>query len=414
MAGQKIQGSGLLAQVLKGQLLTEGRKHAGSITTHDRGGSLPAGINNGIGQIVECGISPMKTGENAGKPGFNATATVAVPSVYKSDEFPNGITLFGRQFRLMTIPICDVKRKDEKGNTKIIPANDQFGIVLNWLKCWSTDEAVIAIFNEAKSEEDADKRLMEFMRSLCDPKHPTFISFRTWQPAKNEIVNENGKFYVTSGGRNKRGPWGSMEAVKKAIPRIDQVPEVMTFWGDKIAYVPNGELISAGVEDETAPESPVAVLAVQEQMRESNEELILDDLDTIAGLADTGSKVHAIEIQDIATKLGISKEEITGTENYSDLANLIRLKREIQQESKQSEETTEDELEEEPEMPQIPTIGEVYKFRVRIKKDGKVLVSKNPVEVEVTSVDPKMKTVDLKTKDGKVFQGVKFEDLIRE
>lgn len=155
MARQRAKSS--LAAKLGGKLSKAVDTHKGDETSFGSGGDLPAGIEGGIAQLVDCRFSQYKTGDNKGEFFFLAAGIVISPTEH------DGIPIQGLRAQIME-PICDVPNSDRKRKT----VDDQVEWILNELRKLGADTA------EA-TEDD-----LETLAAALKEDEPYF-RLRTWK-----------------------------------------------------------------------------------------------------------------------------------------------------------------------------------------------------------------------------------------
>jgi hypothetical protein len=88
-------------------------------------GNMPGGVRNGIAKLTNCGFAKIKSGDNEGEWGFNASAVALEP-----DTNPNGEKVKGLYTRIF-IPVCDTK---SRRTGKVTEVNEHIGSILNEMK----------------------------------------------------------------------------------------------------------------------------------------------------------------------------------------------------------------------------------------------------------------------------------------
>lgn len=338
-----VQKSALF-QKLGSRLATAHNKHKDDETTFAGGGELPAGIENGIAQLVECKFDQFKQGDLKGEYFFYAAGIVVSPVA-----MPDGLKVAGLRTSIME-PLCDTPNRSRA------TMDDHLGWIYNELRKLGV------------ATTDIDPSNLETIAAALKEAQPHF-SFRTW---KGEPTKE--------------------------YPN----PRVNHQWGGLREF--NSETDPAsGVVDNTEPESKPAPTPTKqkkapepqpepEPQGEFNE--FAGDLDSLVAAAPNDES--AVErLTEMALAAGVSQEDIDNAPDWEAVATAIR---EAENASPNTEET-------EPEPEEFkPSVGDVYKYQPTDPKTKKPMVNPKTkkaikVEVEVTKVNEKNHTVELKNLD---------------
>lgn len=146
-----------------------GAKGAEAFEKHKRdeakvpgGGSLPAGIENGIAKLKKCYFDKYKKGDYEGEYYFLASGTVVAPTVH------NGIPIEGLSTMVME-PCCETKNRDGK----ITTIEEHIQRITNHMKLLGaeTDEITFDQLEDVAAALEAEG---------------THFRFRTWQGEPNE------------------------------------------------------------------------------------------------------------------------------------------------------------------------------------------------------------------------------------
>ena len=131
------------------------KTHGSDETKVSAGGDLPAGIDGGIAQLVECKFDTYKKGDNKGKPYFIAYGVIKEPSVV------GNIPVRGRNTQIME-PICETPKRSRK----------------------TVDEHIAWILNELRKlgvdTNDVDENSIDTLLEVLKEEQPHF-QFRTWK-----------------------------------------------------------------------------------------------------------------------------------------------------------------------------------------------------------------------------------------
>lgn len=363
MPVQKQQS--LLAKTL-GKQLAEAHKQHKDAPVELGQQRLPAGIENGVAQLRDMKFSVYEKGTHAGKPFFMASGVCVEPKVF------NGTTCEGRRTNGITpLPLCDTPEKSSKKTF-----SDHWADFLNIMKMFKVDMPPDRI-SPTETQEAAALRIENYFIAAVEAlkKQQPYFAFRTWQ-----------------GQKQTTGPYAGKE------------PLVNEQWQGVIDYTPSANGDTAVVDDTAPPTDmqPNEPFTEPEQTAEhptdatstGGEEV---DIATLLAVADadpqgtTPEGKQACEyVQNAALAAGVTEDQIAATQNWSEVWALIP--------------TGDAEPQAEPEAPPAPPPppkkGDKVKYASRDAK-GAVVVdpkSKKPVaaqEYEVTSSDPKSKTVTL-------------------
>lgn len=361
-----VQGkSSLLAKY--GQKINNAiNNHKADETVTSNFSDLPAGIDNGIAQLVECKFDVYKEGDMKGEVYFYAAGTVVQPT------HVGDIPIEGLRTSIME-PVCDTPSR------KRSTTDAHIAWILNQFRLLGVNTSNMnASHLEAAAE--ALKKLRPFFR------------FRTWK----------GKPQTT-------GQYAGQE------------PRTNHDWLGTVAYEPssNGH---ESVQDQTGgdeeqsepsaqpPASPKNRMSAPKVNGKSNkpapapepEEPAFDDgaldLDALAEAAESGDKDAKIQLTELAESLGVGQE----VENADDWAQAVGIIREAQGGTTQEEPAAE-------EGPtglaegEVPEKEQVWNY-CPPGKNGKPGA---PVGCVVMAVSTKKSTVTLKAMKG----GVEYKDV---
>lgn len=320
--------------------------------------NLPAGIKNGIAQLV--GITfgqygPDKKYKN--QPYVQFSSVVVIPDSH-------GATPVKGLRASLNIPLCDTPdKKNQEGNPKTLKENyDDF---LNELRKLGLDTDKLETVDDAENAAAALVKAAPYTR----------FSTRGWTPpATTESPNPEEMVFVSYNGAVDYSSNGQAPAV------TDNTPEA-----------------PAEEPAEAAPES---------------DEVDLDALaETASGPTEDPATVPAqAKLQDIATAAGVDEEEFSNAKTWPDAVELIRA-------AQGNNEGGDDTPADEPWTPKLKVVkGDeeaVVYYPVDLKTKKKV--SKG-VDCIITAVDAKTKTCTLKSmKDGKTsYAKVAWSELTKE
>lgn len=311
------------------------------------GGDLPDGINGGIAKLVDCKFDQYKQGNNVGKLFFYAAGVVVQPKEH------NGIRIEGLRTSIME-PLFD----DPKKATGRKTVQEHMGWILNELKKLGVDTSGMS-YDSLESTVEALKEAAPYFR------------FRTWK-----------------GQKATTGQYAGQE------------PRVQHTWSGAIPdYTEDEDSQVNAVDDqvEETPEEPEA----DETPAEDTPDFDEADLTSLAKKADNKKDKGAGEAQkrltEMAESQGWTEDEISGADNWTAVAQMIRdgkPEESSDDESSESEEESEEQGEEEAQ--EFPYVGAICAYK---PKDPKTKKPGKSVQCEITSIDKKTKTANLKNLD---------------
>jgi hypothetical protein len=159
------------------------------------GGDLPAGIEGGVAQLVDCHFGTYATGPNKDQPFFYAAAVVVEPPEHK-----------GSRTKIGPMPLCETKSMAGK----VTPFDDHYARMLNEFK-------KLGVKTEEIGFDD-----LETVAEALQSEGP-YIRFRTWQGQATEQYPN---------------------------PRVNED------WRGRCEYSGNGEAASSAVVDNTGKDQP--------------------------------------------------------------------------------------------------------------------------------------------------------------
>lgn len=353
----------ILAQKLGDKAKKAIASHKGDTTTIElSGGSLPEGIENGVAKIVECGVQLIKPGKtNAGQPIFRAAAVIVEPK-----EF-NGVKIEGRQTS-MIVSLFDTPNRKEGSRT----VEDHIAEVLAYFRSWGIDTSDIG--------DDASVIETELCPAVLAAG--VHISFRTWK-----------------GEKQTTGPYAGRE------PRVNEN------WGPAINYDGGDGAVSSTATDDV--EDNTTEPSNDEQQGEADaagEGLTHDELVALAKNADNAKSKTSVEsgrkLKELALGKGIDEADVDGADNWAAVVDLIEnVSTDADNGAGEVEEV-------------VPEKEGVYKYAPIDPKTKKPTINPKTkkivkVEVEVTAVDKKTKTVTLKNLDDQktLYKSVPWDQL---
>lgn len=323
--------------------------HKSDETEFDTGGSLPAGIEGGVAQLVDCKFGEVAEGkENAGKPYFYAAGIVHEPKEH------GGVPIEGRRTSI-TEPLYDTPTRSRKD------VDDHMDWILNELRKLGVD-----------TEELNDLDELDATASALKDDGPYF-RFRTWKGEKQ-----------TTGPYAGREPrtqevWSGIIEDYEPPEDDDEVEE-----DDDEPEDDDTEDENEGEEDDTAEDS------------DDGEEG--DDLEALGKEADDEDE----DAQERLTELAEEAELDPG--DFKTWAKLATALAKLSDDEDGDDDEGEDDDSEGDDDEGEPEKGGVYKWKPPKKKKA--------IDVEVTAVQKKKQTVTVKDlATDKTFKGVDWEKL---
>lgn len=379
------QGRASFTQSMAAQGREAHEKVKGLDTQLSAGGNLPAGIENGIAQLVDMHFVQVKEGkQNAGSWMFYAAGAVFEPKDH------NGAPTEGLRTQISE-PMFDTPTRSRK------TVQDHLDYVYRVLRTFGVDTAELD-FDDLEGQ----------MAALVEAG--PYFRFRTWAGQKTEVAQVNGRWSLTQDGKVVPGKtYPSQQAAQAANPFAGREPMVNHSWGQMVNYEASS---SSGTQDDTGsaegvaqdeapPPAPVAKAppkptapkpaatapakpapakaAPKKPAPPPVEEPVVDDLAGLAELADGGDEDAAAKVLKAAEEAGIPKATRDSTPTYTQLATMV------------SEAGTAAPDSDEPVW--VPAVGEVYQYQAT-GKGGKLLDAQ---ECEVTEVNEDLQVVSLKS-----------------
>lgn len=313
----QVGKSGLLGKV--GNAIREAHEtHKADETVFSAGGDLPAGIEGGIAQLVDCKFDTYKKGDNTGQYYFYAAGVVVEPKVF-TDEKGNVIPVEGRRTSIME-PLCETPGRTRES------IEEHYAWILNELRKLGLDTSGL----EADGIEDA----VEALR-VSGP----FFNFRTWkgpkaktgpykdqEPRVNHVWNgvteyhgaddsgvadSSGDVDPESNGASKATA-PAKAAPAKAVARA-QAPAATNKPAATTAKAGPGKKVAPKPAPEPEPEPD------PEEVAEGG-----DNWDELATQADGQDEDAQIQLTEAANGLGITDEDINKVANWGEVVELMR------------------------------------------------------------------------------------------
>lgn len=270
------------------------------------GGSLPAPIDNGIAQLVDCRFGQYKEGTDMAGEYFFYAAGVMVAGDCK------GVPVKGLRTSIGPEPMCDTPKRTSRPTVK-----DHLDWVLNELRKLGADTSGM--------ESGAD---VEPLAAAVLEAAPYF-RVTTFQPKPQTIEKKKDGFYV---GDKK---YKTEELAKKANPYIGKEQRPMETWRGIIeGYVPADD--DGGVDDDTAAEEDEVV---EDEAEAVEGETSLEDLAAIADEDGAEGQAEAqAALAEAAAAVGVNSDEIETWAEVVEQINAASEGGEPEEESEEGEE----------------------------------------------------------------------------
>jgi hypothetical protein len=425
---KKAKSGGLLSS-LGATLAKAHEAHKTDETVLPRGGSIPAGIDNGVAQLVDCYFKEYEKGDDKGKLFFYAAGIVKAPS------HVNGVPIIGLRTSIIE-PLCETPNKTRK------TIEDHWAWILNELRKLGLDTSEI----DFDSVEDAVAALKE--------SGPHF-RFRTWQAEKRKPGDPQynpqydgpdappPRIFETwagqvqfeeddSSGVEDDTPPASIPAKAPSSTPKPSAPAPKASAPTKAAPAPKGiakkptkmaapdfesmtlEELSEYADNESEKAQAILIAKCEEAgidptddkyanwgmvsadlqaASESEEEATEEEASDVSALGeagDAGDEEAQVQLQSLAEAAGIDPDDYA---SWADLAAALG--------GGEAEEEAEEEAE------TVPEVKDIFNY----KPTG----SKKAVECEVTAVFPAKRVVNLKDLDsGKAYKSVSWDQLSNE
>lgn len=335
--------------------------------------NLPPGISGGVAQLVTAKWDEYKVGTKyAGKPYVLLRGIALRPAEHR------GVPVRG-QGVMLTIPLCDTP--DRK-------CNGQPGTMENWLAELMNEFRKLGIeIGDDSSPDDIEA----FLAALQEEKPHFRFSTRGWTPpATPQSPNPDEMVFTQFDGRCDAPD----EESSAASGVQDQT-------GQRTSR--NGPATSAG---RPVPKTAPAETSADEfnEFGDSSE----PDLDALAEDAANGDDEAIAQLTELAVAAGRSEEDVGNALKWETVVEWIRAASEGGEEAPEGEEEPAAEEEEEP---WEPKKTDIYLYKPLDPKTKRPV--KKAIECEVTAVDKKTNTVQLKNLDNPklVYKNVKWDDL---
>lgn len=326
-------------------------KFAKDTTTMEDGSSLPAGIDNGIAQMVECKLGEYKDGKLKGQLYFMARGVVRYPMVH------DGVKVYGRNTQNKMIPLCDTP---DRQTDKTFEAH--YENLLKFLRSFGVNTQTVT-----------PAKLEEVLAALKAKKY--HFTFRTWK-----------------GKKQTTGPYAGQE------PRVNET------WGSR-CDPPGAAEQAAAVESRTQDDSPPADEGGDDAAAAEAGDPDADggytdggDLSSLVATAsddnDPGQADAQARLKELAMAAGHDEGTVDAADDWQAVADLAA--------------SGPEEGGGEEQAPPTPAKTEVWTAKLKDPKNPKAAAKK--VECTVTAVNEEKRTADLRRNDTKaVVKGVSWD-----
>ena len=377
-------------------------KHKEDEVRYAGGEELPAGIEGGVAQLVECKFDVYKKGPNAGEYFFHARGVILEPK-----EF-GGQKLEGRHTSI-TKPLCETEFSSlEENIDKVMNELRKLGVDTTEVSFEDIEEVAASLKEEQpyfrfrtwkgeKTKEFPNPRLNEDWRGRCE--------YEASEETEDVVDETDGEVEEEEAGEQDleslavEADGGSQEAqnvLTEAAEAAGVDPEEYDTWSLVVEAIQSA---SSPKSKKSAKPAKAKAAPVEEEEEEEAEEEDENEVDTsdislqdLGDLADEGDEESMEKLTERAAEAELDPDEYA---SWKELAEAL-----VELRSSGGDEEEEEEEEEEA----TPEKGEIYFY--------KPPKAKKAIECEVILVMAKAKTVSLKSlDDNKVFKGVAWSEL---
>lgn len=290
------------------------------------GGRLPAGIENGVAELVDCRVSQYKEGKQTGEYFFLAAGVVINPDGTKSPWLVNGVPVDGLRTQIME-PLCDTPERGGEKARKTAQEHYE----------WVVNEIAKLLGKKPGEKFWVDVDDLEAVCEQIKELKPLF-RFRTFSFDKEVIAKKpNGKWglFVEDAKGNRKpsrniGEWVTEAAAQNVNPYAGRDPMVFETWAGACED-PRGEaeqVTDSRVQDDSPEAEAPADEPVAEDTASEGDVPFGDDLDDLVATAnDKNAKKAQPAIDELgkrAMEVGYTEDEITSSENWEAVAEMIR------------------------------------------------------------------------------------------
>lgn len=366
------QGKSSLTSKIKPSAQEALRKNRDIPPIGDTGGSLPAGIENGIAKLVDVHFGVYKEGKHVGEYFFMAAGIVVKPIEH------DGVPIEGQRTQIGPEAVCDTLESTGKRKTQ----TDHLLWIQDQLKMLGASGPQV----ETGSLEATAASLTKMSTTPVEQGgSPIYFRFRTWKGKK-----------ATTGPYKDQEPrvqhvWGGLINLKadqggvSTNGVVDNTPSA------------NGEANTLGNPDDFPDQAATSTEQTPDggEVPEGQDEITLEELVAMAGGSpdDPNTEAAGNQLTDLAKEVGVDEATIESAQNWQEVADLIT--------AAQSESEGKSETEVAAEQQWSPKVGEAYRYQANDPKTKKPAINtktKKPLlsDVEILEVDEKAQTVTLK------------------
>jgi hypothetical protein len=371
--------------------------HKDDETEYSQFGELPAGIEGGIAQLVECKFDVFKSGDNAGEYYFLAAGVVVRPKEHSGERIEGLRTQIGPE------PLCDTPNRTRA------KLDDHLAWIYNELRKLGVDTASIDSIAE--------------LEGVCDTlkEEQPYFKFRTWkgkpqtegpyagqEPRVQHQWNGITDYEPDDDGgdiEDSTSPGDDNDNMPTKRPAAGKVstgkkPQSTSTNGQgrpsvkPTASKPGKSPVKPGRKPEPEPDESDSNADGAEDEAMTDEEII-----ELAEQADADDEDAAVKMTDLALSNGITAKQIEKEyENWAAVAEAII--------SNRTEQSGDDEGEPEDTGTTTWSKGDVCKYKAKGLKKA--------VEMSIIAVDEAKEMATLKNLDNPklIYKGVKWSDML--
>lgn len=285
--------SGLSAK-LGDRLRKAHEAHKGDETEFSNFGELPAGIENGIAQLVDVKFAEYKTGDLKGQYFFMARGVAKFPEELAGQKVAGLYTQIGPE------PLCDTPQRASRKTL-----DDHLAWVYNELRKLGIDTRTLAVDN------------LETVATMLVKAQPHF-RFRTWK-GKKQLTGP----YAGQEPRTNHD-WGGLVEVQEDIGPGDGVADHTT--SPPPAPKPNGKhpTGSTGGGPTALGGKPVPTPSPEPEPEPAAEYTDQGDVDSLLERANGGDEDAISELVRLAVAAGHEESAVEAAESWEAVAEMVK------------------------------------------------------------------------------------------
>lgn len=348
--------------------------HAGDETTYGVI-ELPPNIKNGIARLKIAKFDVYKTGKNQGEYYFQAQGIVVEP---KEVEY-QGQTIQVKNLRTMYMePVCDTSTQAGKVTTQ----EQHIEKILNIMRGLGGED-----FTEGASADN----LEELAEALQEAQ--PYFKFSTSPKFDMNTKEVSGCWENWHGGKGLED---------YTPPEEDDEVEDETEEEEEEEAPKNSKKEKPAAKAEKAGKKPVKEPEEEEETEEEVFDDGAEDLTELADKASDGDEEAAEKLIGLATEKGFDRDTVENADSWADVVKMI----EEGGEGSEEEETEEED--------KTPEVGDTVEYEIEVKNPKTKKTEKKVLDCEITKVNAKKSTVNLKAQDAKrtEYKDVPFSDLL--